>query len=458
MHNSTSYPIRARLITFGILLLSLLPSGHNAAGTRLHRLSNAAHIERGKQATERYEAYGRRLAKYYATLAATVKEDAPELLAYLQPRGPVLHGYQVLPPILLNASQGESPPTSIGYSWPWTDQLIGRGLEEIARSEEMLRQTKINPRNKEILKRLALDYPRLSSRRANIDAHIQYNHLWQAAIVADRMGYDQATILYDQILEHEKIADRLHRLSAASERSAIAYKASLRLTETGINLVSRAESLTRQIDAALSPVNTPDFVHVENHGGAWVIRVPLFTDIEDREFVHTVKQIIENTWQSIGRRAKYRVQLDVTFISPESLYPNGDKPMSGQKLNVNRHVAQFPSGGAILTTGGHTTFVLDRAIILGPHDVAPRVLAHEFGHILGFRDRYVRGYKDLGEDGFQVMELVADPEDIMAATPYGAVFPRHFESLINHRAANPQVTPASKLESMPKLDRKPKLS
>ena len=42
--------------------------------------------------------------------------------------------------------------------------------------------------------------------------------------------------------------------------------------------------------------------------------------------------------------------------------------------------------------------------------------AHEFGHILGFKDAYFRGYRDLGADGFEVMEVVADVDDIMGAS------------------------------------------
>ena len=80
-------------------------------------------------------------------------------------------------------------------------------------------------------------------------------------------------------------------------------------------------------------------------------------------------------------------------------------------MNIQNHVEQFPANGAILTTGAITTHVNGRAIILGPHDITRRVLAHEFGHILGFRDAYFRGYRDLTENGFQVREIVAESDD-----------------------------------------------
>jgi hypothetical protein len=98
-------------------------------------------------------------------------------------------------------------------------------------------------------------------------------------------------------------------------------------------------------------------------------------------------------------------------------------------MNIQKHVEKFPADGAILTTGATTTHVDGKAIVLGPHDITVSVLAHELGHILGFRDAYFRGYKDLGEDGFQVREIAADPNDIMAAPATGTVLRRHYENL-----------------------------
>src|SRR5262249_4787277 len=82
------------------------------------------------------------------------------------------------------------------------------------------------------------------------------------------------------------------------------------------------------------------------------------------------------------------------------------------------------------TTGAGTTHVLGRGIIVGPQDTVLHTLAHEFGHIMGFRDEYFRGYRDLGDDGFQVMEVVAEPNDIMGNPGSGAVERHYFERLV----------------------------
>ena len=59
------------------------------------------------------------------------------------------------------------------------------------------------------------------------------------------------------------------------------------------------------------------------------------------------------------------------------------------------------------------------------------VIAHEFGHVLGFRDGYIRGYRDLGETGFEILELTSAFDDIMSAPRQGNVHAVHFKLILD---------------------------
>jgi hypothetical protein len=125
--------------------------------------------------------------------------------------------------------------------------------------------------------------------------------------------------------------------------------------------------------------------------------------------------------------------LEIRDVPAKQLYPDGGLPAHGEHIDVAQHIRRFPPGGAVLTTGANSTHVLGRSINVGPHDIAPNPLAHEFGHILGFVDRYFRGYRDRGPEGFEVLEVVIDPEDIMSAPGAGRVGRHHFERLLSAR-------------------------
>ena len=58
-------------------------------------------------------------------------------------------------------------------------------------------------------------------------------------------------------------------------------------------------------------------------------------------------------------------------------------------------------------------------------------MAHEFRHILGFIDGYFRGYRNLDGQGYEVVEIVVDPADIMDALTTGKAFPSHLEKLLS---------------------------
>ena len=69
-------------------------------------------------------------------------------------------------------------------------------------------------------------------------------------------------------------------------------------------------------------------------------------------------------------------------------------------------------------------------MFVGPEDIAESTLAHEFGHLLGFGDEYVRGYRDLGTEGYEILEILPDGKDIMASSGAGSIHRYHFTALV----------------------------
>ena len=64
--------------------------------------------------------------------------------------------------------------------------------------------------------------------------------------------------------------------------------------------------------------------------------------------------------------------------------------------------------------------------------MTPRVLAHEFGHLLGFEDAYLRGYEGEPDDphGVVLVEWVGLSDDLMGNPAGGAVTREMIETLL----------------------------
>jgi hypothetical protein len=394
---------------------------------------------------EHYVTYGKRLQAYYESLITALKVNAPDLLPLLESPKPPQHGYQILPQIVADSSSPEEPPRTrtVHYSWPWTDKLIETGVDEIVRSEAEIRRAAAlgSSWRKTVYEKLARSYSEIRARQQGIDAHIQYNHLWQTAIAANRSAYDRETALHDAVLERQAVLEALEAANSAGFKKAAARLKRIDLSATPAEmknfLVEREKLLSHQINEATDRLSTPEFIRVENHGPQLnILRVPFYTDIDNPDFVTSVKETIEKIWRIRDGDNEFRVEVPVSFVSAAQLYGTRQPPRKGDQVSVDQHLGLFPADRAILTTGAMTTHVYNRAIILGPHDITPRVLAHEFGHILGFRDMYFRGYKDLGSRGFQVMEVVAEPRDIMGAPTSGSVLLKHFERILRRNKEN----------------------
>jgi hypothetical protein len=198
----------------------------------------------------------------------------------------------------------------------------------------------------------------------------------------------------------------------------------------------------------IGPPVLPTFLKVDTpRSHRRVVRVRIYTDIEDAAFLRTFQEVVENVWRFSGPDEEYRVALDIRRRQGKKLYANSGPcrksggeacrpPAAGARVDLQKHVALFPADGAVLTTGATTPHALPRrSINLGPQEITSNTLAHEFGHLLGFADGYFRGYRDLGADGFEVLEIGTDPEDIMSNPGHGRVGRAHFQALLRHGSA-----------------------
>ena len=71
-------------------------------------------------------------------------------------------------------------------------------------------------------------------------------------------------------------------------------------------------------------------------------------------------------------------------------------------------------------------------MLLGPAPVTRRVLAHEFAHLLGFDDAYLRGFEGSpgGPFGATLVEWNGPRDDLMANVEGGAVSESMVDALI----------------------------
>jgi hypothetical protein len=364
---------------------------------------------RGAQVRAAAAAYAARLDRFYSVLSARLQEEAADLSPRLQAAEakPLASGYQVLPRLLPETPPPAVPPRAVlsRWDWRWAQTLVGRETAVLEPLEaDLARAATLAPSERRpVYEKLAAAYPPLPESQRNVDAYIAYNQLWQESIAGNKAIYDRQTQLENAVLERQTVRDALASSAGTPGRAPDAV------------LRAREAELSRVIHAATDGVATLPFIRAERPSAhAWIVTVPFETDIQDEAFLGAFRSALEEAWRVVDGPDEYRVVVTLTRLTPAELYRGAAPPKPGDPIDLSKHLAHFPEGAAVLTTGAVVTHVTGgRCIVIGPNDLSPHDLAHELGHILGFKDVYFRGYKDLGADGFEVHEVVAETGDIM---------------------------------------------
>jgi hypothetical protein len=348
---------------------------------------------------QQFHSYRDKLALFFEDLRNAIQRDLyPEesalLLRELEKAPPQvgIYGYKLLPRIV-DIPQPPTPIRSFSYSWPVTEGYIrdeGAKLEtaklNLAREAVVTRAEKLT-----LLTEMVGQYKEFLKNQATVDQYIEYNRFWQRSIAESRDRYDRMTQVYWA-------------------------------------MKSGNPDTAATIREVLGKPLAPKFIRVRRTANRVVLQVRVYTDIEDDAYLARAKSVIEDTWRIQDGGTQYTVEVDLRKIS---VYRGSEAPARGDHINLEKHIARFPNDGGVLTTGAEFTHgSVGHYVVLGPGDLAPRTLAHEFGHILGFTDGYIRGYADLGERGFEILELTAFFDDIMSAPREGHVQVTHFRLLM----------------------------
>jgi hypothetical protein len=339
-------------------------------------------------------------------LLLRAQSENPDFIARLYLERPRRSGYQNIPPIKPNPPLASVTPRQQIYSLEKLQQRFDTNLHATFDFSEQVLVIPDQP-----LEPLVIEFERLRWQLRNMEKHLAYHVQWQRA-AAEQVG------LY---AERNRIAASIGEMQTLEKNGGSA---------------DRIAALRQGVDERVATFEPTSGLAIQINGdGIRILLVTVYTDIEDEEFLKAFREGVESAFNDseAARSQRFAVSLEIRRLTAAELYPQG-APARGTAISVKEHLARFPEGALILTTGGKGTHAwVGRNITLGPDPRTPRTLAHEFGHLLGFSDAYLRSYQGDPRDpyGVVLLEWTGLIDNLMGSPAVGRVTEAMIETLID---------------------------
>ncbi len=346
------------------------------------------------------------LDEIHSVLVPRVQEEDPVLLKRLSLDPPQSRatGYGLLPEVKDNAPQAPVAPKQTFYSLKWLEGRLNEELESVEKlANDIPGTTKLEP--------LVARFEQSLKKLRNLENNLTYHKYWQKAVVQYAAYFRKK-----------------------NELVALAREMNTLITNSGPpEKIAELRQQLLQRTAPFRPTRGLQILNLEE--GEMVLPVTVCTDIENLEFLHAFKEGVQEAFSLSSAAQTHRFSVDLIWrlIRADTLYPDG-VPVRGASIVMSAHRTLFTNCSLVLTTGAPSLNALvGNRIFLGTRPVSRRTLAHEFGHLLGFEDAYVRGYdgETSGPYGVVIVEWTGLTADLMGDSGRGRVSEEMITTLIN---------------------------